>query len=229
MPRPTASERLLKVATVATEDFGRLGYRGTKTADVAARAGMSTGALFTYVESKEALFHLVFLHWFGISAERPPVLPVATPGPGETLAVIEAGLRQVRMPRIQAALTEDEPADVAQELREIVAERYALIEHYWPLLAVIEQCAAEMPELEAAWFDLARAGSFEQLGSYLERRMAAGLLRPMHDAEVAARIVTESLAWFGWHRHEGRDSALYKDETVQRTVVEFICAALVPR
>jgi AcrR family transcriptional regulator len=229
MPRPTASERLLKVATVATEDFGRLGYRGTKTADVAARAGMSTGALFTYVESKEALFHLVFLHWFGISAERPPVLPVATPGPGETLAVIEAGLRQVRMPRIQAALAEDEPADVAQELREIVAERYALIEHYWPLLAVIEQCAAEMPELEAAWFDLARAGSFEQLGSYLERRMAAGLLRSMPDAEVAGRIVTESLAWFGWHRHEGRDSALYKDETVQRTVVEFICAALVPR
>jgi hypothetical protein len=40
---------------------------------------------------------------------------------------------------------------------------------------------------------------------------------------------TESLAWFGWHRHEGRDSALYEDETVRRTVVEFICAALVPR
>src|ERR1700684_266430 len=104
MPRPTASERLLKVATVATEDFGRLGYRGTKTADVAARAGMSTGALFTYVESKEALFHLVFLHWFGISAERPPVLPVATPGPGETLAVIEAGPRQVRDAREQAGV-----------------------------------------------------------------------------------------------------------------------------
>jgi len=229
MPRLTASERLLKVATVATEDFGRLGYRGTKTADVAARAGMSTGALFTYVESKEALFHLVFLHWFGISAECPLVLPVATPGPGETLAVIEAGLRQVRMPRIQAALAEDEPTDVAQELQEIVAERYALIEHFWPLLAVIERCAAEMPELEAAWFDLARAGSFEQLGSYLERRMTAGLLRPMPNAEVAARIVTESLAWFGWHRHEGRDSTSYEDETVRRTVVEFICAALVPR
>ena len=222
MPRPTSSERLLEIARVATEDFGRLGYRGTKTADVAARAGMSTGALFTYVESKEALFHLVFLHWFGMSAERPPVLPVPTPGPGETLAVIEAGLRDVQMPRIRAALAEEEPADVAEELREIVAERYALIEHYWPLLAVIERCAVEMPELESAWFDMARAGSFEQLGSYLERRMAAGLLRPMPDSEVAARIVTETLLWFGWHRHEGRDSALYKDETVRRTVIEFI-------
>ena len=227
MPRMPASERLLEVARVATEDFGRLGYRGTKTADVAARAGMSTGALFTYVESKEALFHLVFLHWFGMPGERPPALPVATPGPGETLAVIQAGLRHVQTPRIQAALAEDEPADVAEELREIVAERYALIEHYWPLLSVIERCAAEMPELESAWFDIARAASFEQLGSYLERRMAAGLLRPMPDAEVAARIVTESLSWFGWHRHEGRDFTLYEDETVRRTVAEFICAALV--
>jgi AcrR family transcriptional regulator len=218
----------LEVARVATADFGRLGYRGTKTADVAAKAGMSTGSLFTYVESKEALFQLVFLHWFGMPAQRPPVLPVPTPGPGETLAVIEAGLREVQMPRIRAALAEEEPADVAEELREVVAERYALIEHYWPILAVIERCAVEMPELEAAWFGLARAGTFQELGSYLERRMAAGLLRRMPDSAVAARIVTESLSWFAWHRREGRDSARYEDEAVRRTVVEFICAALVP-
>src|ERR1700691_2228550 len=112
MPRPTATERLLKVATVATEDFGRLGYRGTKTADVAARAGMSTGSLFTYVESKEALFHLVFLHGFELTSQQLPDLPVATPGPGETLKVIESGLGQVQMPRIRAALAEEDPDDV---------------------------------------------------------------------------------------------------------------------
>jgi len=228
MPRLTASERLLEIATVATQDFGRLGYRLTKTADVAAKAGISAGALFTYVESKEALFHLVFLHWFGTPADQPTVLPVPTPGPGETLALIEAGLRHVQTPLIRAALAADEPADVAEELRGIVAERYDLIEHYWPLLAVIERCAAEMPELESAWFGIARAASYEDLGSYLERRMAAGLLRPMPDSEVAARIVTELLSWFAWHRHEGRDSARYDEATVRRTVAEFTCAALVP-
>jgi AcrR family transcriptional regulator len=229
MPRVPARKRLFEIARVATEQFGRLGYRATKTADVAAKAGMSTGSLFTYVESKEALFHLVFLHWFDTSSERSVVLPVATPGPGETLAVIEAGLRHVEMPRIRAALADEEPADVAEELREIVEERYALIERYWPLLAVIERCAVEMPELEMAWFILARAGTYEELGSYLERRMAAGLLRPMPDSEVAARLVTESVAWFAWHRLEGRDAALYDDAAVRRTVVAFICAALVPQ
>jgi AcrR family transcriptional regulator len=219
---------LRELAEAATEEFGRLGYRGTKTAEVAAKAGMSTGSLFTYVESKEALFHLVFLHGFGMTSQHLPVLPVATPGPGETLKVIEAGLGQVQMPRIQAALAEKDPDDVALELRQIVEERYDLIERYWPLIAVIERCAVEIPELEAAWFGLARAGSFEELGTYLDRRMADGLLRCMPDAGVTARVVTESLSWFAWHRREGRDSTLYDDDAVRRTVVEFICAALIP-
>jgi AcrR family transcriptional regulator len=218
----------LEVAEAATEEFGRLGYRGTKTADVAAKAGMSTGSLFTYVESKEALFHLVFLHGFELTSDQLPDLPVATPGPGETLKVIEAGLGQVQMPRIREALAKEDPDDVALELREVVEERYDLIEKYWPLIAVIERCAVEIPELEAAWFGLARAGSFEELGTYLDRRMAHGLLRRMPDAEVAARVVTESLSWFAWHRREGRDSTLYDDNAVRRTVVEFICAALIP-
>jgi AcrR family transcriptional regulator len=228
MPRRPAGQRLMEVARAATEGFGQLGYRGTKMADVAAKAGMSSGSLFTYVESKEALFHLVFVHWFDKSPERVPVLPVATPAPGETLKVIEVGLQEIQMPRMRAALAEEEPADVAKELRDIVEERYALITHYWPLIAVIERCAVEMPELEAAWFGLARAGTFQELSSYLERRMAEGFLRTMPDAEVAARVVTESVTWFAWHRRQGRDTSLYDDEAARRTVVEFICAALVP-
>jgi AcrR family transcriptional regulator len=228
MPRLPPGQRLSEVATAATEEFGRLGYRSTKTAEVAAKAGMSTGSLFTYVESKEALFHLVFLHGFEMTSQQLPVLPVATPGPGQTLHVIETGLAQVQVPRIRAALAEEHPDDVALELREIIEERYELIEKYWPLIAVIERCAVEIPELEAAWFGLARAGSFEELGTYLDRRMANRLLRRMPNAEVAARVVTESLSWFAWHRHEGRDSALYEDNAVRRTVVEFICAALIP-
>jgi AcrR family transcriptional regulator len=228
MPRLPPGKRLSEVADAATQEFGRLGYRGTKTADVAAKAGMSTGSLFTYVESKEALFHLVFLHGFEMTSPQLPELPVATPGPGETLKVIEAGLGQIQMPRIRAALAQEDPGDVALELREIVEERYELLEKYWPLIAVIERCAVEIPALEAAWFGLARAGSFEELGTYLDRRMAHGLLRRMPDAEVAARVVTESLSWFAWHRREGRDSTLYDDDAVRRTVVEFICAALIP-
>ena len=78
-------------------------------------------------------------------------MPLSTPAPGETSALLERALRETPVPRIRAALAVDEPANVAQELRGIVEERYDLIERYWPLLSVIERCAAEMPELEALW------------------------------------------------------------------------------
>jgi AcrR family transcriptional regulator len=226
--RLPASQRLASIAAAATEAFGRLGYRGTLTADVAARAGMSAGSLFTYVESKEALFHLVFVYGLGQPPEPPAELPLGTPRPGETFALIERALRELPVPRLRAALAGNEPADVAQELREIVGEFYDLTERYWPLLAVIERCAVELPELDALWFGAARAGIHAELAEYLHHRISSGRLRPMPDAMVAARVVIESVAWFAWHRHEGRDSELYDDQTTRRTVIEFICAALAP-
>ncbi len=228
MSRVPAGQRLASIAAAATGAFGRLGYRGTLTADVAARAGMSAGSLFTYVESKEALFHLVFVYGLGELPEQPAVLPLGTPGPGETFALIERALRELPVPRLRAALAGNEPAEVARELREIVEEFYDLTERYWPLLAVIERCAVELPELDALWFAAARAGIHADLAEYLRRRIAGGQLRPMPDAMVAARVVIESVAWFAWHRHEGRDSEVYDDQTARRTVIEFVCAALAP-
>jgi AcrR family transcriptional regulator len=189
---------------------------------------MSAGSLFTYVESKEALFHLVFLYGLGQLPAAPAVLPLGTPGPGETVALIGRALRELAVPRLRAALAGREPADVAQELREIIEEFYDLTERYWPLLAVVERCSVELPELDALWFGGARADIHAELGQYLQRRTASGRLRPMPDAMVAARVVTESVAWFAWHRREDRDSARYDDQIARRTVVEFACAALVP-
>jgi AcrR family transcriptional regulator len=215
------------MAAAAIEVFGRLGYRGTRTADIAARAGMSAGSLFTYVESKEALFHLVFLHALDLLPEAPE-LPLPTPEPGETVALFARALRDAPVSRVRAALTGDEPADAAEELCGIVDELYDTVERSWPLLAVVERCSVEMPELEALWFGGARADSYAELGQYLQRRMARGLLRPMPDITVAARLVTEAVTWFAWHRRQGRDAALYDDETARRTVIEFVCAALLP-
>ncbi len=219
-------ERLLAIATEAGKEFRRAGYRGTRTADVAAKAGMSAGSIFTYVESKEALFHLVFLHGFGYLSESLPDLPLATPAPGETVALIEQSLRKVPVPRVRAALREKRPSDVAAELRGIVEERYDIVDRLWPILAVVERCAAELPELEAFYFQRTRTAYFARLTQYLRERAQAGYLRPMPDAAIAARLITESIAWFAWKRHEGRDALLYDDEMVRETLVQFVCSAL---
>ena len=229
MPRLLATERLAALATAATEVFGRLGYRGTRTADVAAKAGMSAGSVFTYVESKEALFHLVFLYCLRLLPESLE-LPLPTPAPGETAALFARTLQGTPVSsRLGEALAEDEPTDVAGELRGIVEEMYSALERAWPLLAVVERCAAEVPELETLWFGQGRAGIYADLAEYLRRRTASGWLRSMPDASFASRFLGEMVAWSAWHRREGYDGALYDDETARRTTIEFICAALVPQ
>ncbi len=226
MVRTSPAERLTEVADAATRVFGKLGYRRTRTSDVAAEAGLSSGSVFTYVESKEALFHLVFVKGFGHFAEGLPPLPLATPAPGETVRLIERGLRRADAPRLMAALQEREPRDVHAELSGIVEERYGLLENLWPLLAVIERSAVDLPELEEFYYRRARPAYLGRLVRYLEDRVAGGYFMSMADSEVAARIVSETIVWFAWHRHEGRDAMIFDDNRTRRTVVEFICAAL---
>ena len=156
MVRIDRADRLTALAGAATRVFGRQGYRGTRTADVAAEAGMSSGSVFTYVESKEALFHLVFEHGFGLLAETLPPLPIPTPAPGATVELITRYLRRLPAPKLRAALGEDRPPDVRAELTAIVEERYDLISEVWPVLAVIERCARDLPELESMYFGRVR-------------------------------------------------------------------------
>ena len=228
MPRTPPPERLTEVAQAATRVFGRLGYRRTHMADVATQVGLSSGAVYTYVESKEALFHLVFAHAFGQFASGVPSLPLSTPAFAETLELIGQGLRKgAATPLLRAALDKNDPGDVQAELSAIIEERYAVIERMWPVLAVIERCAVDLPELEALYFQRGRRGQLAQLTEYLDQRSASGHLRKMLDTKVAARIVNEAIVWFAWHRREDRDNAFYDDDNALRTVIEFVCNALI--
>jgi AcrR family transcriptional regulator len=218
-------ERLAQIAAAATGVFGRLGYQRTHMADVAAAAGLSPGALYTYVESKEALFHLVFARVWG-----PPLdgeLPLVAPPFAETLDLIRAGLRRsLSTPLLRDAVDGTAQIDARSELASIVAERYDTTESSWPLLAVIERCAVDLPALDELYFQRGRRGYLGQLTRYVAQRSATGEFRDFLEPAVVARIITEAVTWFAWHRHEDRDAALYGDEQARETVVAFVCAAL---
>lgn len=225
--RPTQQDRLGDIALAATRVFGKLGYKRTQMANVAAEAGLSAGAVYTYVESKEALFHVVFAYGFG-ELGTPP-LPIAAPPFEETIRLIGRGLRKTSgSPRLQAALEEKAPTDIRAELTAIIEERYTSVADVWPLLAVIEKSAVDLPELEALYFQRGRRALFTQLTRYVEQRAASGHLRAVPDAAVAARFVVENVAWFAWHRRGDRDASLYDDAQVHATVVELLCNALIP-
>ena len=229
MPRRSPPERRLEeIAEAATRVFGRLGYRRTHMADVAAAAGLSSGAVYSYVESKEALFHLVFVRAFDGLDDTLERLPLAAPPFEVTVKLLADGLRvEGTTPLMRAALDRDDPGDVRAELAAIVTERYEMTARIWPLLAVVERCAIDLPELEELYFRRARPGHLAQLTDYLARRSASGHLRAMPDPAIAARIVTEAITWFAWHRREDRDAAVYEDDLVLPTLVAFVSDALV--
>lgn len=230
MVRVAAAQRLRAVAEGGTRVFGRLGYRRTHMADVAAEAGLSSGAVYTYVASKDALFHLVFAWAFDEVDADAAELPLQTPAAGETLALIARGLgRTARTPRMRDALKASPPADVPAELRAIIEERYEMVARLWPILAVIERSAIDVPGLDELYFQRGRQGHLDQLVRYLQERSASGWLHPMPDVEITARVVTESIAWFAWHRHDSRDAAHYDESRTRATVVHFCCDALLER
>jgi AcrR family transcriptional regulator len=228
VPRKSPQSRLSDLANAATVVFGRQGYRRTRTAEIAAEAGMASGSVFNYVESKEALFYLVFAHGFGAFGEAEPDLPIATPAPGETVGLISQNLRKVATPCLTAALDNREPDDPRAELQGIIEERYDMLEALWPLLAVAERSAVDFPDLEEFYFRRMRVRYHDRFAKYLEQRVGDGHLRPTPDLTLTARIVDESVTWFAWKRHEGRDAQRFDDDLARESVVDFVCSALAP-
>jgi len=226
--RATQADRIADIAGAGTRVFGRLGYRRTQMAAVAKEAGLSTGAIYTYVAGKEALFHLVFAAGF---AKLPAdlELPVTAPPLADTIALIADGLRKaVGSPRLRAALDDVAPDDVRAEFTAIIEERYDTVAGAWPLLAVAERCAVDIPELQEMYFRRGRRGQLSHLTRYLEARWEAGLLRKLPDSEIAARAIVETVVWFAWHRREDKDPGAYDEATARATVVELLCNAFVP-
>jgi AcrR family transcriptional regulator len=228
VPRRPPS-RLGDIATAGMDVLSRLGCRRAKMADVSAAAGLSAGAIYTYVESKEALLHVVIAHFFGQYAEGTPDLPVPAPPLSETLDLIGRGLRrEASTPILRAAVAAEPPDDVMAELASIVEEHYSLVERLWPVLAVIEKCAVDVPELHRFYFGGRRSAQLSLLARYLEKRSAKGLLDAHGDPELSAQLIAEAVTWHGWHRLDGFDAAKYGEPSHRQVVIDFVCSALQP-
>jgi AcrR family transcriptional regulator len=63
-PRPDLrAQKEREILTAAAAVFAERGFRGTRIADVAARAGIGKGTIYEYFRSKEELFMSLF-HWY---------------------------------------------------------------------------------------------------------------------------------------------------------------------
>jgi AcrR family transcriptional regulator len=229
VPRPRSPERLEAIVAAALATFAASGYRRTRMSDVAAAAGVSSGLLYTYAESKEALFALVVQRETGVDIAALP-LPVATASDAELVALVRRALGAlVAVHTLAAAEATDTPVDVEAEVAGIITEHFDAILGCRTLLRLVERCATDWPVLAAAFYEDGRQVHLDRLARYLDRRKAAGLLAPVDDTAVAARFVMETVAWFANHRFGDHDGASLDDDAVRREVVALVTRALVGR
>lgn len=202
------------------------GYRAAGVSDVATALGLSHGAVYTYAKSKEALLYLALLWLARPDSLAELEIPVATPTEQQLVAVIDGGdADHGGLSGLTAALRGRRTVPVAEEFGSIIDELYSFVEHNRMLLALIERCARDLPELAQFYFVLRRRASIEALGDYVRRRVKSGAMCPVPDVPAAARFIVETIAWFAWHRIGDQDSAMLDDDACQQTVRHLLLSA----
>lgn len=225
-----AHNRVDGLVAAAARVFRTRGYRRTHMADVALEFGVTPGALYRYVESKEALFHIVVCRAF--QPDPPPFresLPIRTPAPGATLKRLRERLETgLAFPRLESALARRAP-DAREELEGIVREIYTQFAATREAADLVERSALDLPELAKLWFGEVRRKFFERMSLYVARRSSRGDFRPTPNPELTAQLVVEAIVFFARHRHRHGDvSPQIDDETAQQIVIAFILHGLLP-
>jgi len=229
MPRPIPEDRFQELMDAATAVFLEQGYRRTQIADVAARMGVAKGSVYTYVESKEALFDCVLQHADHVDRiGLPERLPVATPPPGATFERVQRRLAEDgALPSLTAALARARVTDVRNELQTVLGELYDALARHRTAIRLLDRCAPDYPELAKVWYRSGREGALALLTRYLDERARRGRLRRFEDAAVAARIVLETVVFWAVHRHWDPSPQAVDESAARRIALAFLTSALV--
>jgi AcrR family transcriptional regulator len=229
MPRSIPADRFQALLEAATAEFVEQGYRRTQVADVAARMGLSKGSVYTYVESKDALFDCVLRYADSPAPiSLPETLPVPTPRPRATLELLRRRLAgEAAFPRLDAALSRDRVRDVGRELHEILSELYDVLARHRTAIKLLDRCALDHPELAELWSGGGREGLLAQLSRYLDDRARRGRLRRHGEPIVVARMLLETLVFWAVHRHWDKAPQKLDEESSRKAVVFFLVAGLV--
>jgi len=227
VPRTRSPERLDAIVDAARAVFTSVSYRRARMSDVATAAGVSPGLLYTYADSKAALFSLVIRRVSGSTDLATLELPVATPEPEELTRIVgDAFARLGDFSALERAEATDRPGDVGAELEAIVGQQFDSMMASQQLLRLIERCALDWPELATSFYAKSRRDYLDRLERLLGRRAEAGLLAPVDDLAIAARFVVETVAWFASHRFGDHDGAELDDDAVRREVLSLVTRAL---
>jgi AcrR family transcriptional regulator len=228
MARSIPEDRFQSLLEAATAVFLEQGYRRTQIADVASRMGVAKGSIYTYVESKEALFDCALRYADSPdSIPLPDTLPVATLPPDSTLETVRKRVAEEgALPALVAALSRVRVTDVRVELETILGELYDTLARHRIAIKLLDRCAHDYPELAKVWHREGREGALALLVRYLDDRARRGRLQRFEDSAITARVVLETLVFWAVHRHWDPSPQEVDEGVARRTAIAFLVGAL---
>lgn len=224
--RPDRQDRLEDLVRAGAAVFASRGYRRTQMADVAREMGVSPGNLYNYVDSKDALFHLVLRRVLG---ERPGDQPLALPVTGASVEVTSEWIAKrldfvSDFPEFERAFAGRQPRGEAAEIQAIVGELYDVLARMRLGVDMLERSIEDVPEL-AMVFGGVRVELFARYERYLRQREKAGSNR-VSDPEVVAHLIVELCWWAAGRRPNDPHATGISDAAARRAVCRFVADAL---
>jgi AcrR family transcriptional regulator len=200
-PRVTPENRIPDIIRAAAEVFSRKGYRLAQMEEIAKEAGVSKATLYYYFKNKIHLFY--HLLEYGVPRDDSFVAPqeeAPSITEGDMLQILQDRLqKRTSLKSVNTLLRENEEAiDLADELGNILAEIWDLQESNRVQIIILEKSVTEFPELANIYDEYARRRVLHQLERYIESRIRVGAIRRLGSVPAVARMIMESMSWFGW-------------------------------
>jgi AcrR family transcriptional regulator len=214
--------RLRDIGAAALAVFTHQGFRLTQMADVAREAGISVGALYSYVDGKEALLELAFAQALGeVGEQGEPFRASGRANAGSALATKLA--TSIRWPLLKKALEQGRVRSDA--LAAIIDELFTVLSQHRHLFWLLDRCAAEVAELTGLYETAVRGRYFADFTRFIGIN-ATGRDLSNEDVAALARALFEMVAWMGMHRHRDRQPPMVSDEVARRAVIEIALLAV---
>ncbi|BBM88303.1 TetR/AcrR family transcriptional regulator [Candidatus Uabimicrobium amorphum] len=224
MPRKHDINKAVQIIETATNIFIRNGYKRSKMEDVTKSLGLSTGSIYRYFKSKEALFDLILR----VNIEDIDLGEIKWPlaSTQDTLNFLQKStLLERRFPTLTQSLQQDCTSEHRQQFAQIIGEIYDVLAKYRIGIKLIESSALDWPELAELWFKKRRQQMFTLLTSYIEKSISQGHIPQVVDINASVRFVVNTITFFAIHRHFDIIPTEFDETTSRQMAVYMITRA----
>lgn len=218
--------RLHQIAEAAITVLSQQGYRLTQMADVAREAGLSAGALYSYVEGKEALLHLAVAHAFELKLDESE-LPYRIGSPDETLHLLKREFKRAAVwPVLSENIRSGRMSLQPDDLPGVAAELYDMMHARRRRIWLLDRCAKDIPGIANLYVKQVKAQYLKDLATFIAMGQVRGLFQRDIDPPTAARGLLEMIAWLAMHRLRDALPLQVDEDQVRRTAVSLVGNAL---